>query len=167
MKTDYYRLLNVERNAAADEIQTAYRRLVLKYCPDGQNESNELMQEIEEAYGVLGDDDKRLQYNRLLDEGFAYEPDCDDNTQDDYCWENDSMDEENTDQSEPAKSDNDSIMKYIMRLLKSAAWGIALTFVLCSIFPSISNVWRRFILIGIAYIAWDMYLPEKKIIEKQ
>lgn len=67
MNTDFYHVLGVERTASADEIKKAYRKLALKYHPD-QNPGNKVAEdkfkEINAAYSVLGDEQKRAQYDR-------------------------------------------------------------------------------------------------------
>lgn len=64
---DYYQLLDVPRDAGAEEIKKAYRKLALKYHPDrndGSKESEERFKEITQAYEVLRDPDKRQVYDR-------------------------------------------------------------------------------------------------------
>lgn len=65
-KKDYYEVLNIEKNASASDIKNAYRKLARKYHPDINKESNaeEKFKEINEAYEVLGDENKRSQYDR-------------------------------------------------------------------------------------------------------
>ncbi len=63
---DYYRELGVTRDASADEIKKAYRKLALKYHPDknkGDKISEEKFKKISEAYAVLSDAEKRKQYD--------------------------------------------------------------------------------------------------------
>jgi curved DNA-binding protein len=70
---DYYTLLGVGKNATADEIKKAYRQLALKYHPDrnkGDKEAEEHFKEINEAYAVLSDQEKRHQYDMFGAEGF-------------------------------------------------------------------------------------------------
>ena len=68
MNTDLYHVLGVPRTASADEIKKAYRKLALKYHPD-QNPGNKVAEdkfkEINAAYSVLGDEQKRAQYDRF------------------------------------------------------------------------------------------------------
>lgn len=67
MHKDYYQILNVDRNATEEEIKKAYRRLALKYHPDrnpGDKEAEEKFKEINEAYEVLSDPEKRARYDR-------------------------------------------------------------------------------------------------------
>jgi curved DNA-binding protein len=69
---DYYKTLGVERKASADEIRSAYRKLAMKYHPDknpGDKKAEEKFKEINEAYQVLSDEQKRAHYDRL---GSAY-----------------------------------------------------------------------------------------------
>lgn len=69
---DYYKILGVDKEADADEIKQAYRKLALKYHPDrnqGDKKAEETFKEINEAYQVLGDAEKRAHYDRL---GSAY-----------------------------------------------------------------------------------------------
>lgn len=69
---DYYKILGVERKASTDEIRAAYRKLAMKYHPDknpGDKKSEDMFKDINEAYQVLSDDQKRAHYDRL---GSAY-----------------------------------------------------------------------------------------------
>lgn len=66
---NYYKILGLESSATSEEIRVAYKRLVRKYHPDLHPENNKIQKvfsEIKEAYDVLSDLDKRLQYNLLL-----------------------------------------------------------------------------------------------------
>jgi len=65
MANDYYKILGVEKTATTDEIKKAYRKLALKYHPDrgGDSETAKKFNEINEAYQVLSDSQKRSQYD--------------------------------------------------------------------------------------------------------
>jgi DnaJ-class molecular chaperone len=69
MAKDYYGILGVPRNASDGEIKKAYRKLAMQYHPDcnpGKEKwANEKFKEINEAYGVLGDPQKRKQYDQF------------------------------------------------------------------------------------------------------
>ena len=70
-KRDYYEVLGVEKNASDAEIKKAYRKLAMKYHPDqnpGDHTAEEKFKEINEAYEVLSDADKRARYDQF---GFA------------------------------------------------------------------------------------------------
>ena len=67
---DYYLILGVNREASAQDIKKAFRRLALRYHPDrnpdNPKQAEEKFKEINEAYEVLGDEQKKRQYDHLL-----------------------------------------------------------------------------------------------------
>lgn len=67
-KRDFYEVLGVGREALQDEIKKAYRKLALKHHPDrnpGDKESEERFKEASAAYQILGDPERRAQYDRF------------------------------------------------------------------------------------------------------
>src|SRR3970040_2579934 len=67
---DYYKVLGVERKASEQEIKRAYRKLALKFHPDrnpNDKQAEDKFKEINEAYQVLSDSEKRARYDQLGD----------------------------------------------------------------------------------------------------
>jgi len=67
-KRDYYEILGVSRSADADQIKKAYRKLALKHHPDrnpGDKSAEERFKEATEAYQVLSDAERRMQYDQF------------------------------------------------------------------------------------------------------
>ena len=67
---DYYKVLGVAKNASAAEIKKAYRKLAQQHHPDanpGDTQAEDRFKEISAAYDVLGDEEKRKQYDQVRD----------------------------------------------------------------------------------------------------
>ena len=73
-KRDYYEVLGVDKNASANDIKKAYRKLAIQYHPDknpSDKEAEEKFKEAAEAYGVLSDPDKKARYDQFGFEGVS------------------------------------------------------------------------------------------------
>lgn len=67
---DYYRILNIDVNASQGDIKRAYRKLAGKYHPDNAGEqAREQFDRVQEAYSVLGDEEKRAAYDERMRAG--------------------------------------------------------------------------------------------------
>lgn len=72
-KRDYYEVLGVGKQASADEIKKAYKKLAIKYHPDRQagksetekKDAEDKFKEAAEAYSILSDEQKRQQYDQF------------------------------------------------------------------------------------------------------
>ena len=73
-KRDYYEVLGVDRNASANDIKKACRKLAIQYHPDknpGDKEAEEKFKEAAEAYSILSDADKKARYDQFGFEGVS------------------------------------------------------------------------------------------------
>lgn len=72
-KRDYYEVLGIDKNASESEIKSAFRKLAKKYHPDVSKEENaeEKFKEIQEAYAVLSDPNRRRQYDQFGHNAFS------------------------------------------------------------------------------------------------
>lgn len=73
-KRDYYEILGVQKDASADEIKKAYRRLAVKHHPDKEGGDEAKFKEIGEAYDVLKDQQKRQRYDQFGHAGVGNNP---------------------------------------------------------------------------------------------
>ena len=67
-KRDYYEVLGVDKGASSPEIKKAFRRIAMKFHPDRNSDdknSDEKFKEAQEAYEVLGDEEKKSAYDRF------------------------------------------------------------------------------------------------------
>lgn len=65
MAKDYYEILGIAKNATDEEVKRAYRKLAHQYHPDKNKGDDKKFKEINEAYQILGNREKREQYNRF------------------------------------------------------------------------------------------------------
>ncbi|MFA5319105.1 MAG: DnaJ domain-containing protein, partial [Candidatus Paceibacterota bacterium] len=65
MSKDYYKTLGVEKKASKEEVKKAFHKLAHKYHPDKQGGDEQKFKEINEAYQILSDDNKRAQYDQF------------------------------------------------------------------------------------------------------
>ncbi|OGH84533.1 MAG: molecular chaperone DnaJ [Candidatus Magasanikbacteria bacterium RIFOXYA2_FULL_44_8] len=65
MSKDYYKILGVEKNATADEVKKAFKKLAMQHHPDRPGGDEKKFKEINEAFQVLGDADKRAKFDQF------------------------------------------------------------------------------------------------------
>ncbi len=68
---DYYNILGVDKKSTPDQIKKAYRKLSLQYHPDKKTGNAEKFKQINEAYQMLGDEDKKRMYDQQQENPFA------------------------------------------------------------------------------------------------
>ena len=76
-KRDYYEVLGVPKDASADQIKSAYRKLAMKWHPDRNPDNPEAkakFQEASEAYEVLSNPEKRQRYDQFGHQGVNFGP---------------------------------------------------------------------------------------------
>ena len=73
---DYYKILGVDKSASKDDIKKAFRKIAHEHHPDkgGGEASNDKFKQASEAYSVLGDDNKRKQYDTYGQAGAGFNP---------------------------------------------------------------------------------------------
>src|ERR1035437_645563 len=72
-QSEYYKILGVDKSASADEIKKAFRKLAVKYHPDrnpNDKSAEDKFKDINEAYAVLSDPEKKQQYDTFGSSGF-------------------------------------------------------------------------------------------------
>ncbi|AVL94688.1 DnaJ-like protein [Moumouvirus australiensis] len=69
---NYYQILGINRNSSKQDIKNIYKKLVLKYHPDKNNNDDSYFLKIKEAYEILSDDKKRHEYDILLNKQQFY-----------------------------------------------------------------------------------------------
>ena len=71
-KKDYYEILGVQKNSSKDELKKAFHKLAHKYHPDKNKGDDKMFKEVNEAYQVLSDDQKRAQYDQFGSDGPSF-----------------------------------------------------------------------------------------------
>lgn len=71
MNKDYYEILGVQKGASKDEIKRAYRKLAHKFHPDKGGGDEKKFKELNDAYQILSDDQRRAQYDQFGSSGFS------------------------------------------------------------------------------------------------
>ncbi|WP_319559158.1 DnaJ domain-containing protein [Marispirochaeta sp.] len=84
---NYYEILGIDKNVSQAEIKSAYRKQSLKWHPDvnqNKSEATERFRDIYEAYSILSDPGKKLEYDKSLEDGIRYSYNEDRNYQERY-----------------------------------------------------------------------------------
>jgi molecular chaperone DnaJ len=68
---NYYEILGVSKDATQDDIKRAYRKLAIQYHPDKNPDGDEKFKQIAEAYDIIGNETKRIDYDNRLNNPFA------------------------------------------------------------------------------------------------
>jgi len=128
---DYYKILEVDKDADSDTIKKSYRRLAMLYHPDknpGDKAAEEKFKEIAEAYNVLSDEEKRKKYDLL-----GQRPEFNGNTADDIY--RDFMDSWST------KGDIGSFARNVFREGRGDVWTVKNKDIVLVLFVELKDVY--------------------------
>ena len=139
--TDYYADLGVSKNATADEIKKAYRKLAFKYHPDqnpGDKVAEEKFKRITAAYDVLGDEEKRRQYD-----GGAYQTDTYQNPYGDFwSWfTNASSAQQKQEEQNPYEETDHHYTRRTYRTYRRYTRGGYLNMLILKLLQAVAGVW--------------------------
>lgn len=125
MLKDYYKILGISKYASAQEIKSAYRTMSMKWHPDKNPgiDVTSVMQDINEAYTILKDENKRERYNKEYDTFFAQLPNT--SKKYDYNIKDDTLKNDIANARKYAKDLVDEFLKSFNETSKEAVKGAA------------------------------------------
>lgn len=127
MIKDYYKILNVDRQASTTDIKKAFRTLALQWHPDKNRDPNakDIFIQINEAYEILSDETKRQNYNLLYADYFLKKDSLANSSNRKYEYEryNEWKNEAINKAYERAKMSFNDFTKFVNDIVKGIAWG--------------------------------------------
>jgi len=129
MFKDYYKILGIQQSASAEEVKSAYRSMSIKWHPDKNQgvDVTHIMQDINEAYAILKDPDKRLRYDReylsFQEQRYSHQVQPNDNASSSNSWDYnyEVRDEDLRDDIKEARQTAEELVNEFLNSLKTAS----------------------------------------------
>jgi len=129
MFKDYYKILGIQQSASAEEVKSAYRSMSIKWHPDKNQgvDVTHIMQDINEAYTILKDPDKRLRYDReylsFQEQRYSHQVQPNNNASSSKSWDYnyEVRDEDLRDDIKEARQTAEELVNEFLNSLKTAS----------------------------------------------